>query len=145
MTTNYPIENQVCTLEQAKKLTDLLGEKAPGSLWVYVKEGKDGWNAQPRLRRPVLPKWWKQIAAYTGDELGTLLPEMRKESSLRIEKYEGQFEAGYYPAYSDYDGGEAQANKIEAHAKADLAIHLLDQKIIKPKEFNYFFLFKAEQ
>jgi hypothetical protein len=74
---NYPIEKQVCTLEQATQLAELLGEHAPESLWKWVS-----------LRHPNGLKYFKltltsggrfprqfytRIPAYTGDESGVLL------------------------------------------------------------------------
>lgn len=138
MKNNLPIENQVCSLEQAKELAELLGEDAPKSVWVYVKEGKDGWNAQPRQLRPILPKGWRQIAAYTGDELGSLLPdyiEAKEEKWIRHQSFSGDNTIAYYGEYKVLFGSDYF--KYEAQAKAALAIKGLKEGWIKKGDFRY--------
>jgi len=106
---NLPIEKQVCSLEQAKKLAELLGDDAQESLW--------SWQC---ITDPVLKtKTWVLVLsktlrgfmvvalpAYTGDELGVLLPHV---------------------IIAD----------CEAHAKAELAIKGLTEGSIKPEDFRY--------
>jgi len=79
---NLPIEKQVCTLEQAKKLAELLGDDAPGSLW--------SWQC---ITDPVLKtKTWvlvlsktlhgllvDALPAYTGDELWVMYCQVAQE------------------------------------------------------------------
>ena len=112
MKNNLPLEKQICALLQAEKLRDLLGDHAPGSLWVYVPR-PDGW--EPMLRdifdyqRITYQK--NCITAYSGDELGVLFKNSAKWND--------------YPRYST------------AKEKATLAIEGLTEGWIKPEDFNY--------
>lgn len=74
-----PLEKQVCTLEQAKELAELLGEHAPGSLCVWVRNLNSN-EFEAHWKRTVENDWIdldgefdnKTYPAYTGDELGAL-------------------------------------------------------------------------
>ena len=143
---SYPIENQVCTLDQAKVLAELLGTHTPESLWIWIKT-PIGWELH--LRKNSLPVQYEDFNAYTGDELGVLLAdqieiheveEVRTFPSsqiyeLRIEKFNNDFSASY-ACYSD-EYFYQNESKHEAHAKADLAIQGLKEGWIKPEEFQY--------
>jgi hypothetical protein len=84
---NLPLENQVCTREQARKLNEIFkkaGIEPPGSLWVwrprYIGESICEYILQ--LRETVNIQDNNQIinnciAAYTGDELGVILKRNR--------------------------------------------------------------------
>ena len=73
-----PIEQQVCTLEQAKELAELLGEDhAPKSLWVWVKP-RNGRNYRLMLSDDFDNNYSdfyedEYYRAYTGDELAAFL------------------------------------------------------------------------
>ena len=149
------IENQVCTLEQAKKLAELLGKHAPESLWVWTETRYQTgvWlilNEDYRddivldtVQEKRVHSWYSDefYPAYTGDELGALLP-----AYLYIENYETilttwKLNQSWAMAYDRTEDGcclsEIFDAEHEAHAKADLAISLLEQKIIKPEDFKY--------
>lgn len=79
---NLPIENQVCSLEQAKKLAELLGEHAPKSLWVWgYLLYEDRWEL---IRHEKLWRFGyeRSFAAYSGDELNIFLTEENAEWTL---------------------------------------------------------------
>ena len=147
----YPVENQVCSLEQAKKLSELLGDDTPESLWVYcwrvdVGGGKDKLSLILRIdydddsfyRPPIYP-------AYTGDELGALLPgniyDLAGFLSITKSDHNPGFPIKHHAAYTRdddcYMAFYQKSAETEAQAKADLAIHLLKRKIIQPEEFKY--------
>ena len=142
-----PLENQVCTREQAKRI-DELGVKAE-SLWVWVYF----WYYKKwilRLRHHLTSYVFGQnnYPAYTGSEFDLLLPEevcrpptdvyIYRELHYTAFKAGGEFICGY--SEDDWDWSNdmpIQAhNKIPAHAKADLLIQLLEEKIIKPEEIK---------
>ena len=153
---NYPIENQVCTLEQAKRLKELLGDHAPGSLWWWRQSPTEGWKVY--FNTIVFPG--EALRAYTGDELGALLPVclnlldgQKYIYDSTKHAYDGSFLIGYKGEDNQLHDCEynlcteegletirlylLRSKQYEAHAKADLAIKLLDQKIIKPEDFKY--------
>jgi len=152
---SYPIEKQVCTLEQAKKLAELLGENAPGSLWIWAIE-VDIWGENPVYilnteshiddnpsNFPPEP----MFKAYTAAELGALLPfymdaEIKHGQfpiivsyGIKIEHWNDIWTAKYEEredvVFTECDSA------TEAHAKADLLIKLLKDKIIKPEDVSY--------
>ncbi len=120
------LENQACTLKQAKEF-DELGLKLE-SYFVW-----DTGASQARL----IPRhnleipgilYPKSIAAYSCAELGVLLPSydllyyqfdfQRMGNRYRIE-YENPSKSTHHEFISHY----------EAHAKADLLIHLLKERV----------------
>lgn len=154
----HPIENQVCTLEQAKEF-DKLGVKAASyfvwanssqtaSLALYIKQG---WHPMP-LRfyhheltngRPAcLSK--EHYRAYSCAELGVLLPDpVEKNSqtyfylSRKINRAYGaknRFEMGY--SEGDWHWLSVRRSKHEAHARADLLINLIEKNLINPKDLK---------
>lgn len=138
---NYPIEKQVCTLEQAKKLAKLLGDDAPESLWVWqVTANENNVTTLDNIARGELVDMalWP---AYTGDELGALLP-----GYLNIKKHDTCFclwrvNKNYACCYEGTEDHCTQSeifdSEYEAHAKAELAITGLEEGWIKPEEFQY--------
>jgi hypothetical protein len=154
------IKEQVCTLEQAEKLAELLGDDAPESLWVWAwsyeldSDGEDVGmiliarqvlSEKPKLHshrdyasKPIYP-------AYTGDELGVLLPPniQNNEFNLKIFKKDDCFIVGYenegeYPYETPMmpSWAEVESN-TEAQAKAGLAICGLESGYIKKENFKY--------
>jgi hypothetical protein len=142
----YPIKKQVCTTEQAKELAELLGEHAPESLWVWAQECfSETWELYFRKNCAISDGNPPIAAAYTGDELGALLPSHIKngEFQLKIIKEKDKFIVGYedegeypYETPGMYCWGEAKG-EILAHVCADLAIMSIKNKNIKPEEFKY--------
>lgn len=105
---NYPIEKQVCSLEQAKELAELLEGDAPGSYFLWVE---DDWrkNVVPVIISGRTSTYQRFYPAYTGDELACCL---YKHLSGRKMPY-------------------------SAKQKADLAIQGLKESWIKPEEFKF--------
>lgn len=142
---NYPIENQVCTLEQTKELAELLGDNAPKSFWSWGIIPKNPYGSSDPavlIQTKFAFDGEKLLAAYTGDELGALLPKKLRDNELMIfweEKScnacygaykDDQEEPGLYIAY-------CEVSKYEAQAKADLSIQLFKEEIITPEDFKY--------
>lgn len=109
---NYPIEKQVCSLEQAKKLAELLGEDAPPSWWYWrlcLSLAGDKFNLLGG-GPPASGSQVESYPAYTGDELGALL-----------------LGAGAKPGFIP----------VRAHARAKEVIEGLREGWIKKEEFKY--------
>jgi len=137
----YSIEKQICTLDQAEKLKKYLGDDAPESLWCFVygrwgvNETNPQWNTV--LGKPQIPST-KFYYAYSGDELGALLPPLAGKimNPLHTHKIAGAHGTlNFYCAWGRSKIGEYQ--KTEAQAKADLAIQGLKKGWIKPEDFSY--------
>jgi len=87
---SLPIEKQVCTLDQAKKLADLLGDDAPGSLWVWwfdeVQQEFILMLYDDESECPLSLEFEQFYPAYTGDELSVLLVNIRGKLVYKIPK-----------------------------------------------------------
>ena len=125
---------------QAKELAKLLGEQAPQSLWVWLQIYRDKtWCI--KLRNWFPPKTVPSstfIRAYTGDELGSLLP--KKFVTRKGNHYlylDSSLDFTYF--YKTIGGVPIvrASDEHEAHTKAALVIQLLKQKIINPEDFKY--------
>jgi len=132
------LENQVCTLEQARKF-DELGLKLD-SYFVWTEQyGNSEAEYAIWIRKPLesilkTRTDYKKYSAYSCAELGVLLPatiitdkfDGEQEWWLNIDTEEGR---RFYTGYDE----EIVDSKHEAHAKADLFIYLLKEKIINPE------------
>jgi len=136
----YSIEKQVCSLEQAKELAELLGDDAPESLWCLKKIsdpvlGTSIWvlelTADQKGVAPFIP-------AYTGDELGVFLGNV-VDYFLVIYcdvGHDHEFEARMY-RHDQKGDAPSKRNAHEAHAKAALTIQGLREGWIKREDFRY--------
>jgi len=134
------IEKQVCTQPQAEELAGLLEDDAPESLWVWSKIDANGkWGvvlAAHYVTNPIMHWSSDCYPAYTGDELGALLPVVTPEGWLTHGKDYGilPFHSCYYdPGYYERRFGGV----TEAQARAALAIKGLQEGWIKKEEFSY--------
>lgn len=146
------LQDQVCTLEQAKKLKEL-GVKQE-SLFCFI--GDD--NPDPKYNLPhdlyysyqareeFGASWWEhRIAAFTVAELGAMLP------GVDISKGEFMYfsmgsKGGHW--FIDYNGSERKTieckgeddlfemKETEAGARAEMLIYLLENKLITIDEVN---------
>lgn len=126
------IENQVCTLEQAKRLKEL-GVEAVPLYWHYCgfmteKHGIVQYDFVLRYNsaHAVYP-------AFTVAELGAMLP-------LYYYSYEGDNGKEWYCLYdgneSLYEKYEFTNSKTEAEARAKMLIHLLETGEITATDCN---------
>ena len=157
MKNNLPIEEQVITQPQAEELAEIFreaGVEPPGSLWVWE------WADDPVKWRSISQTYieWPRIVlrdqhdyltervpAYTGDELGALLT-LRPTYFLVVRKLDHalndflkkgvSFEVRLEIAEPDKLNHLTNGITI-AQAKADLAIRLLEKRLIKLEEFRY--------
>jgi len=151
------IEKQVCALEQAKKLVGLLGEHAPKSLWVWSKiDGYWAWSKIDEYgtwgivlmdhycKNPSMPWGSDFYPAYTGDEVGVLLPDkiffgkyqLHKKDNLWLSGYvsEGDYPHEWPSMHNLFGYGE---DKNIVCAMTNSLIALLEQKLIKPESLSY--------
>lgn len=109
---DYPIEKQVCSLEQAKELAELLGDDAPGSYFIWLKQyGHLRYHIYREIDLDYVDTYQPVLRAYTGDELGALL-----KRSANWKEYSGH---------------------SSAQKKATLAIEGLKDGWIKREDFRY--------
>jgi len=146
-------ENQICSLESAKKLKELGVEQK--SLWYWVKTDLDVdtdkfqlvINSKGYVHYGInvkVPDYgygadgsygWRSIekeySAFTVAELGEMLPEKLNNEWLTCQKVGGYWEAGYK---GEGDTWIEKEDKIEAEARAKMLIYLLENKLIEKGE-----------
>lgn len=131
------INYKVNTFKQGKELKRL-GVKVK-SFFIWAKT-TNGW--QIYTRKKIL--YGQQLFAYSCAELGELLPsniyDPRCSLSITKTSYNSNYNNNYCAEYvKDNDPSSAFfafISKHEAHAKADLFIHLLKKKIINPEKLK---------
>ena len=136
-----PLENQLCTLEHAKKF-DELGVKAE-SYFVWIT-GVDG-QLKPFISVKDHARWKPETLkhsypAYSSAELGVLLPTWTGEKQLLIYKDDEEFIMGYKALSKRYTAripfSPYSCKEHEAHAKAEILIELLEKGIVKPQDLK---------
>jgi len=144
MKNNYPVKKQVCTVEQAKKLAELLGDDAPKGVWMWEYYESIGGKWGLRLRTSFELSKKEKYPAYTSAELGILLPKVLNQKKAREFPDEPLqlLDMQWLPATKSFHFMYQKtpfhsAHRIEAQAKADLAIQILEAKRIKSEEFSY--------
>lgn len=130
------LENQVCALDQAKKLKELGVEQK--SLWHYTVNDSGEVKAMTVLNTHqvfINPNngahysTWKKIAAYTSAELGEMLP---RECFIMLEP--GEKMHVWHAGSEDFE--ILCPADTEAQAKADLLIWLLEKGHTTAAEVN---------
>ena len=145
---NYPLEKQVCTLEQAKELAGLLGDDAPESLWVWANPKEQYMELfKPMNQTPHICQWmhiraateqWNVYPAYTGDELGVLLPNKILDPELGWCELRSEWRYArnrYMLEYNKSPHGIIEDSEVEA--KAALLIQGLKGGWIRKEEIHY--------
>jgi hypothetical protein len=144
MKNNLPLERQVCTPGQAGKFLELLGCDAPGSLWCWKKIsdpvlGTSKWILELTVDQKGVAPF---VPAYTGDELGVLLPKrvLIDGTSFFLEsEYKHKGYAFFYRPIPNipYHPPTMHEGETEAQAKAVLAIQGLREGSIRKENFHY--------
>lgn len=127
------LENQVCSLELAKRLKEL-GVKQDG-VWSWKWENineTEYYELDIRLSDDFLR--YKSISAFTVAELGEMLPcwgqQYESEESIYWKMpWKVECASGMKWYSEAYQGG----HKTEADARAKMLIHLYEKNIIQPK------------
>ena len=136
------LEHQVCLLAQGQKF-DELGVKAESYfVWSKIPPNPYGDN-EPALLMDFNFKYANEpfYFAYSCAELGVLLPNeiiIRNTEYIKATDYGyGKWNAFYINhGISDINIKYQEAHYYEAHAKAELLIHLLEKQIIKPEKLK---------
>ena len=125
------IENQVVTIEQAKKLKEL-GVTAEPLFWYVI-------DIDPITPLDIIQKWQhsnfdqcEKYPAYTVAELGVMLPSETFTQRTGSEDSE-------YDNWEWVDDGNGNANGLyetEAEARASMLIYLLENHLTTHKEVN---------
>jgi len=125
-----PLEKQVCSLELAKELNKLLGDKAPESIWSWIEDQRDyKWGVfnDDQIRYEVKTKEnFITYPAYTCAELGEMLDFFKEEKTdkhgfdeFRIDRFISEEETAIF------------MEENEANARAKMLIHLIKEGLIK--------------
>ena len=125
------IENQVVTIEQAKKLKEL-GVTAEPLFWYVI-------DIDPITPLDIIQKWQhsnfdqcEKYPAYTVAELGVMMPSETFTQRTGSEDSE-------YDNWEWVDDGNGNANGLyetEAAARASMLIYLLENHLTTPEEVN---------
>lgn len=121
------LENQVCSLELAKRLKEL-GVKQDGSLFVHLKtkHAKGVYFAADHIRNVLSDPGVNWCAAWTVAELGEMLPSRISSYRLGLAyACEGGESSGCLPDY------KVLVRDTEADSRAAMLIYLIEQGIIK--------------
>jgi hypothetical protein len=139
------IENQVCTLKQAKRIAELGVSGVPMLWWrndfpSNQMKYKNKWyieNEYPYTGKAQNVKFGTShhlIAAFTVAELGVMLPTLGFEF---CKSNNGSGEDFFWLTGSYWKiSGVVIENKYEAQARAEMLIYLLEQKLTTPEEVN---------
>lgn len=154
------LEDQVCTLEQAKKLKELGVMQESLFYWYkmpHTKGGDEYWETDEIAYNP----WFvnasfpedesegdtyfvdgtEQYSAFTVAELGNLLPyrlrdeEKRENPHLRVYRGESHWDVEYHTTFSRPFVKSREYENL-ADAMAHVLIHLLMKNIITINEIN---------
>lgn len=124
------LENQVCSLELAKRLKEL-GVKQESYFY---------WDKTPMLLIGQRPEKFGCISAFTVAELGEMLPwylMIDGKVHWLTQKYDDDGPwLNYDPERKEPGIGQPSAdeNDSEANIRAKMLIHLIENKLIQPTE-----------
>lgn len=129
------LENQVCTLEQAKKLKELGIDQETefyfrmGKIW-HFREVTD-WPNQEQLYDLIQSgaEGERIFAAYTVAELGEMLP-------IGFYSVACADHSDWLCDNQNYATANIGASKNEAECRAAMLIHLIESKLITVEEIN---------
>lgn len=129
------LEDQVCSLELAKKLKEL-GVKQDSLFWwageLLVFKTQTGFYNQVGAGMNLHPLIDKTISAYTVAELGEMLPPKIEDSFIQTSRCSDK---SGFNCVAGYINNEAVSfnRKTEADARAKMLIYLLENKLLTPK------------
>lgn len=117
------LEDQVCSLELAKKLKELGVKQKSLFSWVEILAFDAGWKIE-MVHAPVTG-----ISAFTVAELGEMLPA--EIDGYFIEYWNNHWQGGINYMVSHKTEGSVSA-LTEADARAKMLIHLIEKGLVKP-------------
>jgi hypothetical protein len=132
------VEEQVCSLELAKKLKELgVGQNG---LYVWVDNNHAGWEVELETETvlPVYPSGY--CVAFTVAELGELLPlcvetDPGTDGLLRCYKLDEAWQVGYFDMENNEYVDAVEAD-TEADARAKMLIYLLENKLVDATQLS---------
>lgn len=146
------IENQVCTVEQASKLTTYgLNRQMAYFTWYIAKSKRNGGLVAPKVAyiNPFDLRIFtcQTLPAFTGTELGLFLPEELYGHERNLWLYQFQYcEKGFIVDYRMFYESIGKDNKrmpekllfakTEAQVRADMLIYLLENNIVSAEYMN---------
>jgi|ERR1700733_4407555 len=119
------LEQQVCSLELAKRLKDL-GVKQEGAYsWVRFDDGQ--FELRFVAKDSLRDIWIEHASAFTVAELGWMLPI----EYISQRRPTGAIGSGQYCWWAGhYDGDYTVRERTEADARAKMLIYILENKLI---------------
>lgn len=125
------LEEQVCTLDQSRKLRKLGIESESNFNWAFNgKEARLIWGNTDEYGARYT--YWVKLPAYSVAELGDLLPDKAKALTGEINiigshKFDGEYNCFWQHQYNIIAPTEAQA-------RAAMLIHLIENGIVQPSK-----------
>lgn len=123
------LENQVCSLELAKKLKELGVKQKSLFWWVYWSKWEVHYTADVNFKRiDKLPEEYPQdyVSAFTVSELGEMLPSWISSYRLGLAyACEGGESSGCLPDY------KVLVRDTEADSRVAMLIYLIEQGFIQ--------------
>lgn len=132
------LENQVCSLELAKRLKELSVKQESLFWWKYwiPKKGSsyihDGWNLSIYKGSNTEDDRHEIISAFTIAELGEILPENYISCKTEGMKYPELKYKKYWLCYYDPDGCDKNTimEESESDAREKMLVYLLENKLM---------------
>lgn len=130
------LDDQVCSLELAKKLMDLGVKQKSLFVWEYYSPIAYTVRYIPFATMPDIFNHVKWYSAFTVAELGKMLPPVIK---IEGEPYELNFDCGLDPYYELVNGGSGykfvtDSDAGEADARAQMLIYLIENNLMPAEE-----------
>jgi len=146
----YTLENQVCTLKQARKFDELGLKLESYFIWMEIDKECKEWILTTNLTY-VKSDDFCEYPAYSSAELDVLLPSrctideillfyhFRKNGDNDSRKiHPVSYTAGYFPyPVSNEVPGIGYTEAKPTHIKSSLLLHLLKEKIVKPQDLSF--------
>lgn len=137
------LQDQVCTLEQAKRLKEL-GIEYDAYFYHDVHDGMGGEQKKGESSiRDHLQRSSMSYPAFTAAELGVMLPEYLSIDSYRMHVHSYKQEQNNSPALWTITMGKSSDKEVpdfdshkEAQARAAMLIYLLENKLTTAEECN---------
>lgn len=118
------LEDQVCSLELAKKLKELGVKQDSYYCWnLYIPSGVSKLESYPATN----VHYWQTFSAFTVAELGEILPPF-----VTTEKYLCKGKPRFNAHEEETIECHSWHDDKEANARAKMLIHLIEQGIVKP-------------
>lgn len=131
------LENQVCSLELAKKLKELGAKQESAFYWgetsglITEEEYLDFEDFASSIGKPQGTRVERHFPAYTATELGEMLPlHVEIKGSLLWFETRSNHKKNWVVAYCDDDDCVAEHSETEADARALMLIYLLENNLI---------------